>query len=530
MTKFASDPGLKIRVIFLLVGLCLGTGIIHARASDLGLRIEHVAVVSPDRSRALENATVVILNGRVARLTSRSSATSRSRSAMDTIDGRGLYLVPGLIDAHVHLGSIPGMNEEQEQAYPEISQAARVQIPRSYLYHGFTTLIDLDSTPERIARWQRQPLKPDTYFCGAAAVMDGYPMNWKPPPERYKDYPYLVVQEGQHASVQGINAAAHSPGVVVARMKADGARCVKTFFQRLEGQDLPQPSLTTLRALVRAGRMAHLPVLIHATGAEGHTLGLDAGVDVIAHGLWDWTGTNSTTELPPELRAILDREIATRVGIEPTMSVAYAFRDLFEPAYLSSEQLRHVLPAALIAWYGTPEGHWFRDRTATWLLPKSLAQSTEIKQWDYVRSYYEQTIQKGETTIRYLAARNARLIFGTDTPAVPSYANAPGLNGWLEMQRLVKAGVSPEQIFRAATLAPAEAFGMPEVGTVQVGARANLLLLAADPRQSTDAYSRIVKVILNGRALDPKDLAADSVPFRNTQGKFTAANPPSPSG
>jgi imidazolonepropionase-like amidohydrolase len=510
MTEFASNTRANLHVS-LLVGLCLGAAITPSRSSDQELHIEHVTVISPERSRALEDATVVIYNGRIARLSRRSSAIS-TRSAMDTIDGRGLYLVPGLIDAHVHLGSIPGMNMEQEQAHPQISQAVRAQMPRSYLYHGFTTLIDLDSTPERIARWQNQPLKPDTYFCGGAAVIDGYPMNWEPPAERYKDYPYLVVQSGQNAGAQGIDAAAHSPTAVVVRMKADGARCVKTFFQRFEGQDLPQPSLTTLRALVHAAHIAHLPVLIHATGTEGHTLGLDAGVDVIAHGLWDWTNTSSASELSREVEAILEREIATRVGIEPTMSVAYAFRDLFDPDYLSSEQLRHVLPAALIAWYGTPEGHWFRERTATWLLPKSLAQSSEIERWDFVRSYYEQTIENGESTIKYLAARNARLIFGTDTPAVPSYANPPGLNGWLEMQRMVQAGVSLEQIFRAATLIPAETFGMSDVGKVQAGRKANLLLLRVDPRQSIDAYSRIVKVILNGRVLDPQDLAADRRP------------------
>lgn len=62
------------------------------------------------------------------------------------------------------------------------------------------------------------------------------------------------------------------------------------------------------------------------------------------------------------------------------------------------------------------------------------------------------------------------------------------------------------------SLFPAEAFGMPDVGQVKVGGRANLLLLGADPRQSIDAYSRIVKVILNGRVLDPRDLAADRRP------------------
>ena len=36
------------------------------------------------------------------------------------IDGRGLYLIPGLIDSHVHLEFIPGMSAEQEQAHPDM--------------------------------------------------------------------------------------------------------------------------------------------------------------------------------------------------------------------------------------------------------------------------------------------------------------------------------------------------------------------------------------------------------------------------
>jgi adenine deaminase len=71
-------------------------------------------------------------------------------------------------------------------------------------------------------------------------------------------------------------------------------------------------------------------------------------------------------------------------------------------------------------------------------------------------------------------------------------------------------GVSPAQIFRAATLANAQALGLDQqIGTVQVGKRANLLLLRDDPSQTIEAYAHIVKVIPGGRLLDPADLAAD---------------------
>ena len=58
----------------------------------------------------------------------------------------------------------------------------REQILPSYLAYGFTTLIDLVSTPQALARWKSHDLVPDTYFCGAAALLDGYPMNYAPMP------------------------------------------------------------------------------------------------------------------------------------------------------------------------------------------------------------------------------------------------------------------------------------------------------------------------------------------------------------
>jgi imidazolonepropionase-like amidohydrolase len=78
------------------------------------------------------------------------------------------------------------------------------------------------------------------------------------------------------------------------------------------------------------------------------------------------------------------------------------------------------------------------------------------------------------------------------------------------MHRLVAAGLTPAQVFRAATTANAEALKLDrEIGTVEVGKRANLLLTREDPTKSIDAYGDIVKVILAGRVLDPAELAAN---------------------
>jgi imidazolonepropionase-like amidohydrolase len=479
------------------------------------LRIDHVTIISAERATPLRDTSVVSRGDRITAISHSKSAAARvAENNVEVIDGTGLYLSPGLIDSHVHTGGVPGMGPVQERANPEIARAAANQVPRSYLYFGFTTLIDLISTPEAIAKWNARDVHPDIYFCGGVPVVDGYPMNWDPKPERYQEYPYLVVQRGEESRAPvGVDPAIHTPEAVVSRMKADGAICVKSFFDRgAASGDLPVPRLDTMRALVRAARAAKMPVLLHATSSEGQTFGLDAGVDIIAHGLWAWNGEpRMVSDLTPGVRGILDRVIKTKTAVQPTMQVAYGFRDLFDPAYLSDPRVALVYPANAIAWFGSSEGQWFHDIIAPGVLPKPLLESSDAAaKWAAARAVYAVTIARDRNATEYLTQHNARLLFGTDTPAVPTYANPPGLNGWLEMHRLIEAGLTPAQVFRAATLSNAEALGLAqEVGTVQVGKRANLLLLRENPAETIEAYDEIEKVILRGRVLERKGLAAN---------------------
>ena len=479
--------------------------------------IERVTIVSPERSSPMSDATVHIRGDRIVSVSrhSESGAAGRSGTGAQVIDGRGLYLAPGLIDSHVHVGEIPGMTAVQEQAHPDVSRAAREQIPRSYLYFGFTTLVDLVSTPAQITKWQSYKAHPDIYFCGAAPVVDGYPMNWAPKPQRYEPFPYMLIQRGDESSAPpGIDAAARTPEAVVARMKSDGMFCVKSFFERGYGEDrnLPVPRLDTARALVQAAHAAGMPVFFHANSSDAQAFAVAAGADVIAHGVWHWNAHPETvSQLTPDVQKILDSVIEAGLGYQPTLQVLYGERDLFEPAYLSDPTLARVLPASLIEWYRSSEGQWFRDILVQALLPKSIAESGDaISQRDAMRAFLAGYIARNDNATRYLASRNARFLFGSDTPSLPGYSNPPGLNGWLEMRRLVAAGLTPHQVFVAATLANATALGLADqIGSVEPGKRANLLLLRTDPTQTVQAYDDIVKIVIRGEVIERADLAAN---------------------
>ena len=120
-------------------------------------------------------------------------------------------------------------------------------------------------------------------------------------------------------------------------------------------------------------------------------------------------------------------------------------------------------------------------------------------------------IRRVRQVVAYLASKNANFLFGTDTPSAPTYGNLPGLNGYLEMQQLKDAGMSLAQIFRAATINNAREFKLDsQLGTIEPGKIANLVLLKQSPLESITGYDSISAVIVHGKLVQRETLKADA--------------------
>ena len=464
--------------------------------------IRDVTLVSPERNAPLRHAHVLLRGEKIAWVG--ASAPPDVPAGATVIEGRGRYLVPGLIDGHVHLAMVPGMSEEQVRAMPALAQAYFRQLPRSYLYHGFTTVVDLAVIDrERIDAVRNAPLGPAVLDCGPSLPLaNGYPMQFAPPAVRFQVFSNFLADPRQPGSLPaGVSAADHTPAAAVARVAAAGGICVKTFIERGFGPDrgkLPTPTVELVREVVSAGHARRLPVLAHANALSAHRVAVDAGVDAVVHGLWNWEEEGTGRDMPAAVRQVLDDEVRAGIAMMPTTRVIGGLEDLFVPAFLSDPALRRVLPADLIAWYGSEAGRWFaRDL---------MGPSTPDER---ARQIFRAAGDDARATTAYFVSRGGRLVFGSDTPSAPTYSNPPGYNGYLELRALEAAGVAPRQLLEAATRAPAALFGVAaELGTVEPGKRARLLLLTGDPLAGAAAFDTIEIVIIDGRVVPRTELTA----------------------
>jgi len=285
------------------------------------------------------------------------------------------------------------------------------------------------------------------------------------------------------------------------------AICIKVFFESGFGVfSWPTPRPETLTALHEAAARRHLPMVVHANSSDAWRAALSAGAEIIAHGLWQWPGNKADATPPDTARAVI-REAARRGAfVQPTLRVVYGEEALFDAATVDDPRFALAMPPALIGYLHSAEAVRARQAVADGY------RQVEPRVAELLPAYEA----RASATLSQMHAAKVRLILGTDTPSgegVEGVGNPPGLNGYLEMLIWARAGIPPAALLRAATLENARAFGLDtELGSIEVGKRADLLLLTADPLEDVKAYETIATVILGGRVLQRAELRPASEP------------------
>ncbi len=221
--------------------------------------------------QAIERATVIVREGKI-HAAGPSRAVSIPRGAT-RIDGRGLTLLPGLIDCHVHLclGAEPDVVQAIEQETPTETLLKSSQMARQTLEAGVTTVRDVGSRDHSIFALKRSIDKgltagPRIVGAGLAICMVG-------------GHARFIGQEAEGVEeVRKVVQAQIAAGAQVIKVIASGG-----VLTPGTSPDQAQMTVEELRAAVDEAKRAGLKVAAHAHGASGMKNAVRAGVHSIEH-------------------------------------------------------------------------------------------------------------------------------------------------------------------------------------------------------------------------------------------------------
>ena len=142
--------------MLMLVGMLPG----NASAAAARTWIVGATVISPEREDAGQLLHVLVEGDRIAAVSATLPPDASKEAAI--VHAEGKYLIPGLMDSHVHLASTPAISFPMQARHRDLVDAYRRQVPRSFLRYGYTTVVDLIITdPKPIQAMRAAPAHPD---------------------------------------------------------------------------------------------------------------------------------------------------------------------------------------------------------------------------------------------------------------------------------------------------------------------------------------------------------------------------------
>src|SRR6185369_7862032 len=187
--------------------------------------------------------------------------------------------------------------------------------------------------------------------------------------------------------------------------------------------------------------------------------------------------------------------------VQPTLQTVAGERAMIHPDLLDDPRINMALPRAVTTYLRSPEAL----KAGTELL-NEYRQASPAPGFEPL---LEAAIERTRAAFKLMLKNHVLLVFGSDTPGVDGFGNPPGLNGRIELQNWADAGAPLSLILRAATLENAIALGLSQnLGSIEIGKRADLLLLKDNPLENVSAYDSIEMIFLNGEPISRETLRA----------------------
>ena len=439
-------------------------GLLFATPTSTPVAFTGATLIDGTGAAPVPHATVVVTEGKI----DCAGKDCRAPRGAQVTDASGAWILPGLVDAHVHFAQTGWADGRPDAAdvrdrYPyEATEGELAANPqrflRTQLCSGLTAVFDVGGYPWSIdmARHERDdPAAPRVSAAGPLLSTLDFWLNL--PAERQ-----FIHLKDADAGRSGVRY-----------LKARGADAVKVWF--IVTPELPVEASTP--AVMAAGDEAKrlgIPLIVHATGLAEAKVALKAGAHMLVH---------SVDDLPVD-DEFLALAKANDVVYCPTLTV-----------YGGYGRLAAAGGAAQPPAIDDPNGCVDAETRA------KIAQSTTLPKLDPARAAsVGERIQKAESmmasNLKRVSDAGIRIAMGTDA-GNPLTLHGPSIYG--EMEAMQAAGLTPMQVIVDSTRGGAMAMGMEKVtGTIEKGKSADLIVVASDPTQNVANLRKIRYVVRAG--------------------------------
>jgi imidazolonepropionase-like amidohydrolase len=460
------------KVTVAIASLCLFGCLNLLIGQDLGL--VNAAYLDIEKGKYVEGVTILIEDGKIASIGKRVDVPE----GVKAIDVSGKYVLPGMIDSHIHFFQSAGIYTRpdfidltSERSYEE-ERAWLLEnfedIAQRYVKLGITTVIDVGGPMTNFDI--REQVKgregfPNIFITGPLIS------TYQPKAFDIDDPPIIKVNSEEEARAEVRKQLPYKPDLI------------KIWY--IHSQDLPAESTyAIIEATVDESHKHGLPVAVHATQLNTAKLAVRAGADFLVHGIDD----------KPVDAEFISMLIENEVVLSPTLMVIHKYYEAFSGNNnLSMADFYFANPFAVGTLF---EVELLADHAET------IAQLAEALE---KRVGHDSLLM---ANLKTMYDAGITIATGTDAGNIGTQ-HASSL--YEEMQWMSKAGMSNADILKASTLDAARAINVVEkVGSIEEGKFADLVILDKDPLKDLDFAEDINLVIKGGHAIDPDKFLPDS--------------------
>ena len=450
---------ISLLVLVSLVAACqprpTGTAFTNVTVIDAvnGVRRNHTVVVDGDRITAVHQS-------------------GKGPAAERTIDATGKFLIPGLWDFHVHLTYDDNFTDS---------------MPALFLSYGITSVRDTGGLMHKILPVVEQmraadAVAPRVFFAGP--LLDG-------------DF---VVYDGESRPKIGIrNATPDAARAAITELKAQGVDFIKIY-------EMVSPAV--FDAMVETANELSLPVDSHVPlSMRARVAG--PSVDSIEHlRNVEMDCASNAADLHETRLELLENpeglpgaELRSSLHLLQRLPAVAAYdEELCDQTLTALRSTLQVPTLRLNAFSLAPPGRRDDWEDALSRISPEVREKWRASAIELAENPVQEFVAFGEWSMFLTERMNSQGIpigAGTDTPILLAI---PGYSLHNELEYLVRAGLTPLEALESATVKPAEYFSLQdELGTIDVGRKADLVLLDANPLEDIANTRKISGVVTKGK-------------------------------